>query len=33
MGREEDQLWDFKQIYEMWKTPNPSLIERKKIEF
>ncbi len=33
MDREEDQLWDFKQIYEMWKTPNPSVKKKKRIEF
>ncbi len=33
MNREEGQLWDFKKIYEMWKAPNSSVKEKKKIEF
>jgi len=33
MNREEDQLWDFKQYYEMWKAPNSTVKEKKKIEF
>ncbi len=33
LNREEDQLWDIKLYYEMWKTPNPSVKEKKKLEF
>lgn len=33
MDREEGQLWDFKQIYEMWKAPNTSVKKKKRIEF
>lgn len=33
MNREEDQLWDFKQYYEMWKAPNLTVKEKRKIEF
>ena len=33
MNREEDQSWDFKQIYEMWKVSNPSVKRKKRIEF